>query len=138
LCALLLSLGFALAGAAYAQAPAPNAPLTSEEIARELAGTRMTGVTLYGGEPWSECIAPDWTTTYEFRNQTLAGRGWTEPPGRVCFQYDLDPQLGAFCFRVTRNGRNYIFWGGEGGVFTSTDVLRGVTSCAVPASGPVS
>lgn len=121
-----------------AQSPAPKAPaakpgmnsvLTAAEATAELRGVDMHGYTMNGAVKWRECIDKRGTTLYEMAGATEHGRIRIEPNGTACYAYDVSQYKSWGCFRVTRNGAGYIFWGAGGETFHTLGVKHGVETC---------
>ena len=119
------------ASAAFAQQASKGAKaiLSAAEARAELFGVWMEGKTAQTKETWSECIQPDGVTVYNFSGLEMVGELEIQDDGKACFLYKTDVYSHTSCFRVSRNGEGYTFWGGVEGVFTTTSVQRNVNTC---------
>ncbi len=103
--------------------------MTAQEAKSELFGVWLEGETAQTHEQWSECIEPDGKTRYIFGGVELEGQLSIQDDGQACFSYRTDGYDRQSCFRISRAGEGYTFWGGVEGVFTTTSVLRNIKSC---------
>lgn len=129
----------ALSGVALADTGARmHSVVSAAELRVELYGVRLAGVAGLDQAPWEECIEPDGTSVYRFRGVEQVGFMHIHDNGVVCFDYGQGHQS-TNCFRVSRRGDGYTFYGGagSGGVFEATQVEREIETC--PRSpGPLS
>lgn len=111
-----------------------TAIMSAEDLKDELFGVRLEGDSSVSGAKWSECIQPDGQTVYRIEGAEMIGRLEISDKATACFSYAHDDYAQKNCFRVSRKGDGYTFWGGMEGVFNTTSVQRGITSC--PRSSP--
>jgi len=84
---------------------AGGAPLSASELKRLLSGVQQRGITDPGGEPWSECMAPDGSTYYRAGpdDPGREGRLRILEPGLACFSYEDDDFGDEQCFEGYRD-----------------------------------
>jgi|GEM_PF-1562757 len=131
LCLAIVGFMLSVGGASYAQSISKNGStiLSADEARAELFGVWMEGETAQTKEQWSECIQPNGLTVYSFSGLEMVGKLEVREDGKACFLYETDAYSHTSCFRVSRNGDGYTFWGGVEGVFTTTSIQRNVSTC---------
>lgn len=125
--ALLVSTLLLASGAPPALAePAPNAPLTAEDIRAEFLGTRMTGIQLGTRQPFIECIEPNGRSIFQTGDYVSEGIMEVTPGALACFTY----ASGTYCYRIQRAPTGYMIYSVDyDGVFHARKVERGVKRC---------
>ena len=105
--------------------------LNADELRAELFGLAMEGVSGTTKNRWRECIAPDGETVYHLEGVEMHGRLNVTSAGLACFSYAHQDYDSPVCFKVSRSGDGYTFWGGSEGVYKTQNVVRGVEACPV-------
>lgn len=124
--ALLFTFILPAAAAPALAEPAPNAPLTAEEIRAEFLGTRMSGVQLGTRQPFIECIEPNGRSIFRTGDYVSEGIMEVTPDAQACFTY----ASGTYCYRVQRAPTGYMIHSvGASATFHARKVERGVTRC---------
>ncbi len=125
----LLTGCFVLNAAAQSERETSSNILSMAEANAELFGIWMEGETAQTKESWRECIQPDGVTFYQFGGVELVGKLTIQNDGKACFSYETSNYENESCFRVSRSGKGYTFWGGVEGIFTTKSIQHNVDFC---------
>ena len=125
----LLTGCFVLNAAAQSEGEASSNILSMSEAKDELFGIWMEGETTQTKENWRECIQPDGFTFYQFGGVELVGKLTIQDDGKACFSYESTNYESESCFRVSRSGKGYTFWGGDEGIFTTKSIQHNIDFC---------